>query len=502
LVVLIWLSRRGHFPDTLGIRRMRLTYDEEEGESQKNLLSSKKDTGVNDGMHDEKCNDSEQFRTPEKASAGVGPDTQPNNKDDSSLIAATDPGISAEQYVRYDYCVVLRTSEHKTISKLASKLITSFEQVGLQTYVYIPSTSERQLVYILVRPREMDVLRKFAEKINYRMKLDPVRLKHYLLEQKNVDINDDPYAYKYGPTEYMFAPYQQSLEHLFWTKTEYNDDHMLVQNENEHPFSCSERLRLIELMMLGGVQREQSMYELNICRLYRMGHICAYFPLPEHLTKRELSGNIMSCREILMLQTLPHAEIVEYFGSKTNVYFAFAHHLANWLLAPALIGVVFQIVVWNYKDLSYPVTPFFALIMSWWSLLVMKAWKRKQTDLQLFANTEQYEETEANRPEFKGARMKSFVDGSEFRYFARRKFLFRVTVGAVITCLCCIASLACVAGIYYLQFRLQSTSLAAAAQSICSAINVFVVSLLLEIRAIVMRIGLIEFWYAHCRSAY
>jgi hypothetical protein len=395
--------------------------------------------------------------------------TKENVQRDVAEIESGD-AAAVVPHVRYDYCVVLRSSEHKSISKLTSKLVASFESMGLEAYVYIPH--DRTLVFVLLRPASTDILRKFAEKISYRMKLDPLKLKQYLAE-RNIEINDDLSVYQYGATEHIFAPYRADIESLFWTTHEYNDDMILT---DANPFRTAERIKLIELIILGGVQRDQSLYEYNICRLYRMGHILAYFPMPEHLSLREF-GSHLSCGQLATLQAMPPNDLlVEYFGSKINIYFQFVHHIAKWLWFPAIVGTAFQVVIWQRgNDLSFPVTPFFALLMSGWCLLVIKFWKRTENSISLKLNTEDFEETEGNRPEFRGSRTRSFVDGSQFRYFSPKRYMFRRVVGTAVTLGCCAFSVACVAGIYYLQFHLQNTSLFYAAQSICSAINVIVV---------------------------
>ena len=68
---------------------------------------------------------------------------------------------------------------------------------------------------------------------------------------------------------------------------------------------------------------------------------------------------------------------------------------------PAIVSIAFQLAVLIKEDFSFPVGPFFAIFISAWSGYVLKMWKRKENEISMISDTEEYEETEANRPEYK-----------------------------------------------------------------------------------------------------
>ena len=240
--------------------------------------------------------------------------------DGSSLLRMPENAVNevvntdaeSRSQLRYDYCIVMRTSEHKSISKLTSRLLVDWSEAGLDHYVYIPG--DRSLVYILLRPKSIDILRNFAEKISYQMKLNADALEAELLVKK-VEINGDHVYCKYSPYDFIYTAYRREIEQLFVMVPEHNQD---MDNTESHPFCHSNRIKLIEMMLLEGSGRSQTTYEFNIKRLYRMGHIYSYFPMPDHWMKKELQ---FSCSDIICYKPIPDAQISEYFGSKMNIYF-------------------------------------------------------------------------------------------------------------------------------------------------------------------------------------
>ena len=53
-------------------------------------------------------------------------------------------------------------------------------------------------------------------------------------------------------------------------------------------------------------------------------------------------------------------------------------HFMTWLFAPALIGLIFQIVVFSTNNYSSPVLPFFGIYITTWAIFVIEYWKRKE----------------------------------------------------------------------------------------------------------------------------
>lgn len=65
--------------------------------------------------------------------------------------------------------------------------------------------------------------------------------------------------------------------------------------------------------------------------------------------------------------------------------------------------------------------PVFAVFVSFWALLMLEKWKRKQAVLALEWGTSSFEDEELDRPEFEGSMRPSLVDGKERMFFAEEK---------------------------------------------------------------------------------
>lgn len=69
--------------------------------------------------------------------------------------------------------------------------------------------------------------------------------------------------------------------------------------------------------------------------------------------------------------TLDLSELRDYFGERITLYFAFIGHYSKWLLIPAAIGIIFQLIVWGTLDFSSPVLPFYCVIIALWAVTML-----------------------------------------------------------------------------------------------------------------------------------
>ena len=134
--------------------------------------------------------------------------------------------------------------------------------------------------------------------------------------------------------------------------------------------------------------------------------------------------------------TTPIFELKEYFGEKIGLYSVFMGFYSIWLIVPAVIGLVFQLVVWGTVNFSSPVLPFYSVVITIWGMVrvssihsfhwfyitvfhfvlsqsMLEYWKRENKAVTLEWGTSDFESTELDRPEFFGENMKSYIDGSD-----------------------------------------------------------------------------------------
>ncbi|XP_060576313.1 anoctamin-4-like isoform X2 [Ruditapes philippinarum] len=131
----------------------------------------------------------------------------------------------------------------------------------------------------------------------------------------------------------------------------------------------------------------------------------------------------------------PLWKIRNYFGEKIAFYFAWSGTLVTTLWAPMIFGIAVFIygLVESIKETNKTstttstsssnstiadlfknikgsfdndVTPFFAMFISIWGTLFLEIWKRKQAELAYQWDVEQFEETEPDRPEFYGTKVR------------------------------------------------------------------------------------------------
>ena len=95
--------------------------------------------------------------------------------------------------------------------------------------------------------------------------------------------------------------------------------------------------------------------------------ILAIFPLHDRAVLDRIQENIMGWTSVPW--TVSYYDLKEYFGEKIALYNVFVGHYSMWLIIPAVVGFIFQMVVWGTLDFSSPVLPFFSLMITTWGMV-------------------------------------------------------------------------------------------------------------------------------------
>lgn len=255
---------------------------------------------------------------------------------------------------KYDYCLVLPIFEDTKIklSDKSERLLDSLVSLGLEVLVYQSASSNKQ-VFVLIRI-PLTKLRETAEADECQLLLDPdVTQREIQLGQPHMGIKPAYIAHRpditsLQPFEFIYAPYQRKLEHLYAKQQTVQQYNMAHEHSIEpNPFSDLVRLKTVA-MMLYARSTDNTQCCVNMRRLLNDGHVLACFPLHD-------TANVWDLRQRLArypVQELPLTAIKEYFGEKVAVYFAFAEHLALWLCFPAAVGVPLQLGVYFHGNLS------------------------------------------------------------------------------------------------------------------------------------------------------
>ncbi|KAG5380903.1 hypothetical protein IGI04_028745 [Brassica rapa subsp. trilocularis] len=117
--------------------------------------------------------------------------------------------------------------------------------------------------------------------------------------------------------------------------------------------------------------------ESLVRRLESEGVIKQMFPLHDELNRKELLKTW--ALNWWNFTNQPIDQIYSYFGAKIGVYFSFLGMYTRWLLFPALLGIIVQMI--DFGSLQFLVLPSFFVSTILWAALFLQFWKRKNAAL-------------------------------------------------------------------------------------------------------------------------
>ena len=384
-------------------------------------------------------------------------------RDDDVFI----PDFAAE----YDYAILLpkKAMENGTYDQFCS----TFGRFGFEVYPY---EGVNETIVILVRA-PIEVLRLYAEDIQYQMKLNPEVMAKMCAQGfpehdiKPIAINQDAKVSKYSPYEHVYQRYSSRVpEELYWRP---------ANSPYSHPFGVKERLRLLATLM--EMKPKWGGENLKMRRYIANGKVLGYFPLHQPEELRALSKVWLHWK--VMPWTQPFYAIKEYFGEKIGLYYLFMGHYTRWLIAPAVIGLGLQIYCWFHyttirQGFNSRAMPFFSAFICLWAITMLEFWKRKQARNALEWGTNDFETYETDRPDYRGSRVTSYINGEMILYFPpeeRNKYVNQSSL-VVVVLICVVIGI--VASIYVIRQSFIDNGVDVAdAQTYASAINALQIQL-------------------------
>ncbi len=265
---------------------------------------------------------------------------------------------------------------------------------------------------------------------------------------------------------------------------DFNQKLYFVEPGEDNAFIKSVRLKLI-YALLRAPKREGGC-DLELSKMILKKRILCLYPLHE----REITGQLLEkCTSTTTFPwDMPCHDLKEYFGEKIALYNVFIGHYSYWLIVPSIIGLIFQIVVWATGDFSHPVLPFYSLLITVWSIVMLEYWKRCESETAMRWGMLDYESLELDRPEFKGDLIKSYINGKDMLYFPVSKAQKRLAVSqsVITTFIMCVIGV--VAGIYVLRFSLQkkdsSAPYASVVASILNTVQITIFNMIYQVIAL------------------
>ncbi|KAL8153399.1 hypothetical protein V2J09_011159 [Rumex salicifolius] len=152
-------------------------------------------------------------------------------------------------------------------------------------------------------------------------------------------------------------------------------------------FSWCERYRCYHYLLYGIVNDSRSAIALKfdgmefcwepheplLQKLELNGIVKQVYPLHDEVKKKQLLRSWALNWWDLTKQ--PIDDVYLYFGTKIATYFAFLGMYTQWLLFPAALGIIIQII--DFGPLQYLVLPIFFICVTSWAVFFFQFWKRK-----------------------------------------------------------------------------------------------------------------------------
>lgn len=119
----------------------------------------------------------------------------------------------------------------------------------------------------------------------------------------------------------------------------------------------------------------------------------------------------------------PLDQVREYFGERIALYFGFLVHVTQWCRISALGGALFALCFFyevsvedrsRKRSRALPLFPIFQMI---WAVSMLEMWKRRESRLALKWGTLGLGDKLPDRPDFKGKKRRSPIDGKWETYF-------------------------------------------------------------------------------------
>lgn len=249
---------------------------------------------------------------------------------------------------------------------------------------------------------------------------------------------------------------------------------------------------------------EKNCCSLNLRKVTRDGpseestSVLSYFPLHDDPTRDQLQKIWLNWKVKPWEQ--PIDEVKEYLGEKVALYFEFVGHYTTWLLSLSIAGfcvaldVAVEAGIYNSLPhallLGYTI-PFYCIFVSFWSQLMIEFWKRREARKSMEWGQSDFEETQSQRPEFKGLPTPSVVDGKMIKFFDSQAKNRKQAWSFFVISMMILLVIVCVSGIFGLQFYINSDvdddsnkSSGNTAVSIFSAIQIVVLNSIYQDMAI------------------
>lgn len=337
-------------------------------------------------------------------------------------IHAVDTFLKSNGY-SYDYVIVF-----KVYNEEDDEIVTAFQQkFSLRNVIDRLSHSgvnykcfyscQRDEIYIKLRVT-YDRFKLEANKIGYRLKLDPDKLKSKLIQGKkgvwkSLIVIDEKLVSPYQPHQYIYGSYTMSEDvRALWQR------YPALYETEEMIFKGVDRIKLIISILQSKQSDSPPGCGMNLREMVVKKAVLGQFPLHDYDELKVLQMKWLKLYAYPWSQ--PVDDIKDYFGERIGLYFLYLQHYTGQLMLPALLGLITFIVKTCYNVSEHFLMPYFTAFMVIWSTFFIEFWKRSQATIAMQWGVTGFEEEEADRPEFEGININSPIDGKKIVYFEEK----------------------------------------------------------------------------------
>jgi hypothetical protein len=222
-------------------------------------------------------------------------------------------------------------------------IINRLQNAGLETKLFY--SCQRDEIYVKVRATHERLLKQ-ADIINYKLLLDPIKLRTRLASGKRssdeiyqvnggfkwrpVLIEDELHISGIEPYDYIYGEYREreELQTLYQTYPTPLGNTLLLREVD--------RIKLLISIIQGDITHTPPGAGLNLEELKIKKAILAAYPIHNFDELEELQKNWLG----LTKYNQPLDDIKAYFGERVGFYFAFLEHYVHGLFYPAIGGLI------------------------------------------------------------------------------------------------------------------------------------------------------------------
>ena len=298
-----------------------------------------------------------------------------------------------------DYAFVL----HSQDKLLRDFTLKRFEESGLNVSPCNHPDDEKKFIIIIHTPEE--VLCKEAEAWGFLKRDEKGQKREYVKAQH--DLFEPPFTFQ-GSVKSLFTPSEASfITHELIKRVTVNEIHDFFPRPkfgvlpNDSLLLALKRIELGECWPLHGSSDERKIsWTIGPLR----GSFCDYI---EH-----------------------------YFGSNLALYFGWLKNYTQWLLLPAVFGLMVFIYHYIHPEINVDnslVSPIYTLFIILWGVLFAKSWDRKCSGLVCSWGIDAIKWRKEVRPGYRGIKRISPITGLPERFFPPNERLFRYCVSASVS---------------------------------------------------------------------